>query len=59
MNYFDLFEMPVSLIPDQSKLSSRYSDLQKKYREDCLSNEAQEEQENAESYQRFTKSLKY
>src|SRR5450432_409555 len=31
MNYFELFELPVSFIVDQSKLSLQYFALQKKY----------------------------
>jgi molecular chaperone HscB len=31
MNYFELFEIPVSLIVDESRLSSQYEALQKKY----------------------------
>ena len=58
MNYFELFEIPVSLIPDQSKLSSRYPDLQKKYREDSLSNGGQETGEMAENLSAIEKGFK-
>ena len=44
MNYFELFEMPVSLIVDQSKLSSQYSALQKKYHPDFFANADKDEQ---------------
>ena len=45
MNYFELFEMPVSLIVDQSKLSSQYLDLQKKYLADFFSNAGKDGEE--------------
>jgi len=38
MNYFELFEIPVSLIVDQTKLLSQYAALQKKYHPDGFSN---------------------
>ncbi len=44
MNYFELFEMPVSLIVDQNKLSSQYFALQKKYHPDFFTNAGEEEQ---------------
>lgn len=45
MNYFELFEIPVSLIVDQSKLSSQYFALQKKYHPDFFTNASEQEQE--------------
>lgn len=45
MNYFELFEMPTSLIVDQSKLSSQYFDLQKKNDPDFFSNADKDERE--------------
>jgi molecular chaperone HscB len=45
MNYFELFEMPVSFIVDQGKLSSQYSDLQKKYHPNFFSNAGKDVQE--------------
>ena len=44
MNYFELFEIPVSLIVDQNKLSSQYFALQKKYHPDFFTNATEEEQ---------------
>ncbi len=44
MNYFELFETPVSLIVDQGQLSSQYFSLQKKYHPDFFTNAAEEEQ---------------
>src|ERR1700694_2447348 len=44
MNYFELFEIPVSLIVDQSKLSSQYFGLQKKYHPDSFANADNDEQ---------------
>ena len=38
MNYFELFEIPVSLIVDQNKLLSQYAALQKKYPPEVSSN---------------------
>ncbi len=45
MNYFELFEIPVSLIVDQNKLSSQYFALQKKYHPDFFTNATEEEQD--------------
>lgn len=47
MNYFELFEIPVSLIVDQSKLSLQYFALQKKYHPDFYTNATEEEQNEA------------
>jgi molecular chaperone HscB len=44
MNYFELFEMPVSLQVDKNYLQQKYFDLQKKYHPDFFSNESEEEQ---------------
>lgn len=44
MNYFELFEMPVSLQVDKSYLQDKYFELQKKFHPDFFSNESQEEQ---------------
>ncbi|MEO8766131.1 MAG: hypothetical protein ABI416_17650 [Ginsengibacter sp.] len=38
MNYFEIFELPVSLVVDQSKLSSQYFVLEEKYSVDPSSN---------------------
>ena len=47
MNYFELFQMPVSLIVDQNKLSSQYAALQKKYDPDLFANADNHEQTEA------------
>lgn len=44
MNYFELFEMPVSLQVDKKYLQEKYFELQKKYHPDFFSNESEEEQ---------------
>ncbi|MDQ6762764.1 MAG: Fe-S protein assembly co-chaperone HscB [Bacteroidota bacterium] len=45
MNYFELFEIPVSLIADQKNLSSKYFALQKKYHPDFFANAGDDEKE--------------
>lgn len=47
MNYFELFELPVSLVVDQKELSSQYFALQKKYHPDFFTNETEQEQNDA------------
>ncbi len=44
MNYFELFELPVSLQVDKNYLQTKYFELQKKYHPDFFSNESGEEQ---------------
>lgn len=44
MNYFELFEMPVSLRADKKYLQDKYFELQKKYHPDFFSNKSEEEQ---------------
>jgi molecular chaperone HscB len=44
MNYFELFEMPVSLQVDKKYIQDKYFELQKKYHPDFFSNESEEEQ---------------
>lgn len=44
MNYFELFELPVSLVVDQKQLSSQYFALQKKYHPDFFTNATEQEQ---------------
>ncbi|MDQ6845229.1 MAG: Fe-S protein assembly co-chaperone HscB [Bacteroidota bacterium] len=46
MNYFELFEMPVSFSVDQKKLSSQYFALQKKYHPDFFVNADEDEKNN-------------
>ena len=44
MNYFELFEIPVSLQVDKKSLQQKYFELQKRYHPDFYSNESEEEQ---------------
>ena len=44
MNYFELYEMPVSLQADKKYLQQKYFELQKKYHPDFFSNESEQEQ---------------
>ncbi|HEY8690411.1 MAG TPA: Fe-S protein assembly co-chaperone HscB [Chitinophagaceae bacterium] len=46
MNYFELFEIPVSLQVDKKYVQNKYFELQKKYHPDFFSNESEEEQAN-------------
>ncbi len=46
MNYFELFEMPVSLQVDKKYLQNKYFELQKKYHPDFFSNESKDEQDD-------------
>ncbi|CAN5400760.1 co-chaperone HscB [soil metagenome] len=43
MNYFELFEVPVSFIVDQKELSTKYFELQKKFHPDFFTNADEEE----------------
>ncbi len=47
MNYFDLFEMPVSIHIDKTVLTKKYVELQKKYHPDFFTLENEAAQENA------------
>lgn len=44
MNYFELFEIPVSLTVDENIIRNKYLALQKKYHPDFFSNESDEAQ---------------
>jgi len=44
MNYFELFEIPVSLTVDKGLVQKKYFELQKKYHPDFFSNESDVEQ---------------
>ncbi len=44
MNYFELFDTPVSLKVDKKGLAQKYFELQKKYHPDFFTNASQEEQ---------------
>lgn len=50
MNYFELYEMPVSLTIDQKALTKKYFELQKKYHPDYYGQGTAEEQEEALQY---------
>ena len=59
MNYFELFELPVSLKIDQSKLAQKYFELQKKYHPDFFAKGTEHEQEEAlEISSQLNKALK-
>jgi molecular chaperone HscB len=47
MNYYELFELPVSPIVDKSGISKMYFELQKKFHPDFFTNETEEDKENA------------
>lgn len=47
MNYFELFELPVSLKVDKSLVRKKYVELSKKYHPDYFVNSTLQEQENA------------
>ena len=44
MNYFELFEIPISLQADKKYVQEKYFELQKKYHPDFFSNESEQEQ---------------
>lgn len=59
MNYFELFELPVSLYVDSSQLSKKYFELQKKYHPDYFTQSTDAEQEDAlEKSSAINKALK-
>ena len=59
MNYFELFELPVSLQIDKAKLAQKYFELQKKYHPDFFARGTEHEQEQAlEISARLNKALK-
>ena len=47
MNYFELFDLPLSLTVDNSKLAKKYFELQKKYHPDFYTQADEAEQEDA------------
>ena len=47
MNYFELFNIPVSLSVDKTQLPKKFFELQKKYHPDFFSNDTPDEQERA------------
>ncbi len=59
MNYFELFELPVSIQIDRTKLAQKYFELQKKYHPDFFANGTEYEQEQAlEISSQLNKALK-
>ncbi len=46
MNYYELFELPVSPVVDKSGISRKYFELQKKFHPDFYTNETEEDKEN-------------
>ena len=59
MNYFELFELPVSFIVDKSKLALKYFELQKKYHPDFFTRSSEAEQSDAlETSSQVNKALK-
>jgi molecular chaperone HscB len=47
MNYFELFEIPVSLRPDKTAITKKYVELQKKYHPDFFTQENEAAQDEA------------
>jgi molecular chaperone HscB len=47
MNYFELFDIPVSLRVDKASLSKKYFELQKKYHPDFYTQSGEEEKSDA------------
>ncbi|MEO6722939.1 MAG: Fe-S protein assembly co-chaperone HscB [Ferruginibacter sp.] len=47
MNYFELFDLPVSLQADRSSLAKKYFELQKKHHPDFYTNADEDEQKDA------------
>ena len=59
MNYFELFEIPVSLKVDKSMLAKKYIELQKKYHPDFFTQADEEDQATAlEKSSSINKALK-
>ena len=59
MNYFELFEIPVSLIIDKAAITKKYVELQKKYHPDFFTQENEYAQEEAlEKSSAINKALK-
>ncbi len=47
MNYFELFDIPMSLVVDKSSINRKYFELQKKYHPDYYGQGTEEEKEEA------------
>ena len=59
MNYFELFELPISIKIDKTKLAQKYFELQKKNHPDFFANGTEHEQEQAlEISSQLNKALK-
>ena len=59
MNYFELFDLPISFKTDKSELAKKYFELQKKYHPDFFVNDTEHEQAEAlEISSQLNKALK-
>jgi molecular chaperone HscB len=59
MNYFELFELPITILIDKTKLAQKFFELQKKYHPDFFANGTEYEQEQAlEISSQLNKALK-
>ncbi len=59
MNYFELFELPITIQIDKTKLAQKFFELQKKYHPDFFTNATEYEQEQAlEISSQLNKALK-
>jgi molecular chaperone HscB len=47
MNYFELYEMPISLLPDQQQVKQKFYELSRKYHPDFYTRENDNEQAEA------------
>jgi molecular chaperone HscB len=47
MNYYELFELPISPVVDKTGISKKYFELQKNFHPDFFTNETEEDKENA------------
>jgi molecular chaperone HscB len=47
MNYYELFELPISPVVDKNGISKKYFALQKEFHPDFFTNETEEDKENA------------
>jgi molecular chaperone HscB len=47
MNYYELFELPISPVVDKNGISKKYFELQKKFHPDFYTNETEDDKENA------------
>ncbi len=47
MNYYELFELPITPVIDKSGISKKYFELQKKFHPDFFTNETEADKQNA------------